>query len=198
MGTVMYARLPSFVYGFHGCNTETANSVIIDGEHLRASTNVYDWLGHGIYFWENNYERAFEWASIRYPNDFSVIGAIIDLGNCLNLSDSRYFPILRAAYDGLKARFLSQNKPMPVNRGASPDKLLRDLDCSVIQQVHEYSVSQNSRGFDTVRGLFIEGEPIYPGSGLYEKTHIQICIANPNCIKGYFKPLSINPSYPVP
>jgi len=194
----MYARLPSFVYGFHGCAVETANNVLVKGEHLRASTNTYDWLGHGVYFWENNYSRAVEWAEIHDPGNSAVIGAIIDLGNCLNLSDSGYFPALKTAYDILQLRTMFQNKPMPENRGENPDKRLRDLDCSVIEQVHKYARSQNTRGFDTVRGLFIEGNPIYPGSGLFEKTHIQICVVNPNCIKGYFRPLLENPGYPMP
>lgn len=30
--------------------------------------------------------------------------------------------------------------------------------------------------------------PVYPGSGIYDKTHIQISIRNPNCIKGFFIP----------
>jgi hypothetical protein len=42
--------------------------------------------------------------------------------------------------------------------------------------------------FDSVRAAFIEGDKIYPGAGFNEKTHIQICIINPNCIKGFFKP----------
>lgn len=41
---------------------------------------------------------------------------------------------------------------------------------------------------DSIRGAFIEGKRIYPNSGFYEKTHIQICVRNPNCIKGYFAP----------
>ena len=42
--------------------------------------------------------------------------------------------------------------------------------------------------FDSVRGLFSEGAPVYEGSGFRKKTHVQICVRNPNCIKGYFNP----------
>ncbi len=41
--------------------------------------------------------------------------------------------------------------------------------------------------FDTVRGVFVEGAPIYPTSGFREKTHIQICVSNPGVIKGVFR-----------
>ncbi|MCX7269637.1 MAG: hypothetical protein NT095_03940, partial [Burkholderiales bacterium] len=31
-------------------------------EHLRISVDTTEWLGHGIYFWENDPERALDWA----------------------------------------------------------------------------------------------------------------------------------------
>ena len=65
---------------------------------MKPSENTYDWLGHGIYFWEHNYQRALEWAQqspkVEHP---AVIGAVIDLGYCLNLTDS-------ASTDYLKIR----------------------------------------------------------------------------------------------
>ena len=58
----IYDKLPNLVLGFHGCNQETYENVIHRHEHLKRSENAYDWLGNGIYFWENSYERAMEWA----------------------------------------------------------------------------------------------------------------------------------------
>jgi hypothetical protein len=42
--------------------------------------------------------------------------------------------------------------------------------------------------FDSVRGVFFEGEDLYQNAGFKSKNHIQIAIRNPNCIKGYFIP----------
>ena len=42
--------------------------------------------------------------------------------------------------------------------------------------------------FDSTRAVFIEGGPAFEGAGLFERTHIQICIRNPNCIQGFFMP----------
>ena len=44
--------------------------------------------------------------------------------------------------------------------------------------------------FDSVRSAFIEGDELYPGSTFREKNHIQICVRNLACIKGYFWPVS--------
>jgi hypothetical protein len=41
--------------------------------------------------------------------------------------------------------------------------------------------------FDTVKGIFQEGAPIYQEAGFREKTHIQICVRDPECIKGVFR-----------
>ena len=42
--------------------------------------------------------------------------------------------------------------------------------------------------FQTVRGVFVEGDPAYAGAGMRTKTHIQIAVRDPACILGYFKP----------
>jgi hypothetical protein len=68
----------------------------------------------------------------------------------------------------------------------------------VIQTVHLINQDANKRAFDSVRGVFWEGKPLYPNAGFAEKNHIQICVCNPNCIKGYFLPRGINVDYPNP
>ena len=64
---------------------------------------MYNWLGNGIYFWENNLLRAKEWATRRYGEDSAVVGAVIDLGLCLNLTDSASEGILKEGYKILKS-----------------------------------------------------------------------------------------------
>lgn len=196
----MYKKLPNLVLGFHGCSYEVFKKVIIEGESLKESMNSYDWLGNGVYFWEQNYERAYEWAKNRYKSEGAVIGAVIDLGYCLNLTDSASAEVLREGYELLKLRCDISKIDMPVNRKSvkTKDVLLRDLDCAVIQQIHDYNKQKGLPAFDSVRGIFTEGRPVYEGSEFLEKTHVQLCICNPNCIKGYFNPLSKVDEYALP
>ena len=42
--------------------------------------------------------------------------------------------------------------------------------------------------FDSTRGVFMEGGAVFEGAGISRKGHIQICIRNANCIKGFFLP----------
>lgn len=81
---------------------------------------------------------------------------------------------------------------MPRNQEApddkSPDKVLRYLDCAVIDRTHKMMVDNGAEPFDTVRGLFHEGNPLYDGSGFHEKTHTEIAVRTDECIIGYFRP----------
>jgi hypothetical protein len=205
----MYSRFPTFVLAFHGCDKEVRDRVLLNKERLLPSQNEYDWLGHGIYFWENNYQRAYEYAEAIHQNQGkcktrishpAVIGVVIDLGNCLNLLDSRYIEIVKQGYDLLniaseKAGFLlPENKPLKAGR----ELIIRNLDCAVIQTIHASNEKGAQESFDTVRGIFEEGEQLYPGAGFKKKTHIQICVRNPNCIKGYFHPLKQIDGYKIP
>lgn len=193
----MYSRLPSLVIGFHGCALSTFREVVCGGGELTPSNNNYDWLGSGIYFWEQNYDRALQWAEEQAErgrvSEPAVIGAVIDLGYCLNLTDSHYTGLLKNEYQLMKQEFRELGLDMPKNIGRTEDLLLRKLDCAVIEHLHhrmesrrESEQAEGVEPFDSVRGLFSEGDRIYPGAGIREKTHVQICVRNPNCIKGYF------------
>lgn len=202
----LYSKRSNLIIGFHGCDQSVVDKVVTGKDNLLASKNSYDWLGHGIYFWENNQERASDWAvqlskhkdsSIKTP---AVIGAIIDLGYCLDLTDNYFLEELKIGYDEVIRLCKAANRPIPKNEGTkgSPDLLIRKLDCAVIQTIHWLHRKQKSTPYDSVRGVFWEGKDIYPNAGFKEKNHIQICICNPNCIKGYFLPREIDEHYSNP
>lgn len=194
----MYSKLPNLVLGFHGCRRDTYEAVLYQHQHLKKSENEYDWLGNGIYFWENNYQRARDWAYNRYGNDGMVIGAILDLGYCLNLTDYESADILKMGYELLKVRCSEDELPQNEMGKSKVDLLLRNLDCAVIQTIQSFYAKQGVQQYDSVRGVFTEGNPVYPGAGVLEKTHTQICVFNPNCIKGYFAPIKKNEEFRIP
>jgi hypothetical protein len=187
----MYSHYPNLLLGFHGCSKSVFNEVITKFRPLAPSNNSYDWLGSGVYFWENSYARALDWASERHSGEAAVIGAAIDLGHCLNLTDYENSEIVHNGYLSLK-QYAQKNKlEMPHNKNIKTDEdwLIRDLDCAVINQVHVLNERMGAEPFDSVRGIFTEGKPIYPGAGFRGKTHVQLCVRSPKCIKGYFSPI---------
>src|ERR1700722_9821147 len=58
----MYDLRPNLVMGFHGCDIRGRDKLLNHPNEIVISQKPYDWLGHGMYFWENNYARAMQWA----------------------------------------------------------------------------------------------------------------------------------------
>lgn len=194
---MLYQRLPNWVLGFHGTDEETVHKILNSksGEHLTASANDYDWLGGGIYFWENDPERALQFAQERMTwkkitdKKPAVIGAVIDLGLCLNLFDQPALLELESTYDQVAKDFRALGMDLPVNEGKNDDRVLRHLDCLIIQRLHKLRKDSAVPHYQSVRAGFHEGDKLYEGSGFRAKNHIQISVCEPAaCIKGYFLP----------
>lgn len=190
----------SFVLGYHGCDKAVGMAALQLETELKPSAAGFDWLGQGVYFWEGDPLRAREWANWkRDRGDYSepfVIGAVIDLGNCLDLLVRDNLELLQEAYQGLLEETRAASLEMPQNRNAKDDAfkdmLLRFLDYAVIEKVHDSiavaGAAAGAEPFDTVRGLFQEGAAAYSGSGFRLKSHTQIAVRNAAAIKGYFLP----------
>lgn len=199
----MYSTKTGLILGFHGCDQSVADKIIAGKDSLKESKNEYDWLGHGIYFWENNPSRALDYAKFLKKNPGrskskikkpAVLGAVIQLGYTLDLLDHSNLELVKAAHQSLviSTQKLGINFPSNKPLGKEKDLLLRPLDCAVIEKLHEINTGIQ---FDSIRAVFSEGETLYDNAGFRSKDHIQICIRNPNCIKGYFKPRKENSKY---
>ncbi len=181
-----------FVVGYHGCDLSVAKAVLLGDDALAASWNNYDWLGSGVYFWEHGPVRALEFAVSESRRDSrkiskpTAIGAYIFLGNCFDLLDTRYTSILEEVYQPFVRSLRQQKLPIPKNEKRRSDgtKLLHRRDRAVI----EFAMGLMDMKFDTVRGAFWEGPPVYPGAEIRKQSHIQIAVRNPECVLGYFMP----------
>lgn len=188
-------RYQQQVIGYHGCDRSVRDRILLGKEKLRLSSNDYDWLGKGIYFWEQGPERARDWAVqlqrrglIAKP---SVLGAHINLGNCFDLLDVHHTRILKEAFLEFDRAMKSAGQPVPSNEPLGfhdSDRLLRRLDCAMINWTLDQMESAGARPWDSVRGVFQEGGAVFPESLILEKSHIQIAVRNPACILGYFRP----------
>lgn len=187
----MHSLLPGLLLAYHGCERSVAKR-LLSGEAFKASNNTYDWLGRGIYLWESNPKRAFDFASELAASDRSsvqqpdVVGADISLGFCLDLTTRAGLDSVAVAHEKLAALFAAagDDRELPKNQ---PDLLRRYLDCAVIILLHDIRGDAGETAFDSVRGALFEGEPIHPTAGFHHKTHIQLAILNPDCIKAVFR-----------
>lgn len=189
------------IFGYHGCDKAVADRLIRCETELHESTNAWDWLADGAYFWEHDPQRAYDFAcEVKdHPHDPekqkievpAVVGAMILPGRCLNLLDGRTHPLLRTAHEGLAYAFEENGQTLPRNAGGN-DQVRRYLDCGVIRMLHEQH-DQAPGGplpFQTVRAAFFEGAQVYTGAHFAEKSHIQIAVRDRSCLVGFFKPRS--------
>ena len=161
--------IPSgLVVAYHGCDIKVAEQAACGHLKLQPSVNAYDWLGHGIYGWQSDPQRAWEWAKamaklkgsrIRKP---AVLGLTIDLGHCFVAAMKEHIAMLSRAYE--------------------------KLDCAVFEMMHRIRDSEGQRPFDTVLAYFPEGSAAYPGAAIRQQDHVQICVRNPRQILGCFIP----------
>jgi hypothetical protein len=192
----MYSNKTSFVFGFHGLDETIGREIVAGQRDLKPSQNRYDWLGHGVYFWEDNLARAKKWAddqskrkqtSVKQP---FAIGAVIDLGNCFDLLRQDCLDFLAVQYENMLQESALSNEPIPQNQAwtaADIDFKKRELDCAVIRYAIE-AAKDIGVMYDSVRAAFWEGQELYPSAGFKQYNHIQIAVINPQCIKGLFIP----------
>ncbi len=184
-------RFARTIVGYHGCSLEFSRPLLLGEKPIhewQPSRNRWDWLGHGIYFWEHSPERALRWAEEKFlprNENPAVVGAVIQLGQCFDLLDESFTSELSESYVELAASYGAVGKRLPTNGGPSGKR--RNLDCLVINDCLE-RCKRAGFEYDTVRAAFIEGELAYPAAGFYRETHIQIAVRNPACILGVFHP----------
>ena len=91
------------------------------------------------------------------------------------------------AFELFKKVHEQSGRPLPENRGRTPDKLLRHRDCAVLNFYLD-RLPAGTGTYDAVRCGFVEGPPAYEGSGIRHRSHVQIAVRNPACVVGVFRP----------
>lgn len=165
------------VIGYHGTSAERATKIMREG--FKASVNPYDWIGTGVYFFEENLAYAKEWAGRLYKDKAAVIGAAIDLTGVLDLTENAALRSLKQTAQNLQKIFGEIRMPMPKNDGPKKryfDKFLIDLYCEIS--------AKSDIAFPVVRGLFEEGDPIHAHSHIRHLTHIQLAVRDQMAILG--------------
>lgn len=170
-----YPDRVTVVRAHHGTSRARAEEVARNG--WTQSRNHYDWLGDGVYFFQEAPARARDWARRQHGDEAAVIVADVDLSDCMDLLDSSWFAVLTEAHELLLMHYRRLGRKLPVQRS-----LMHGLDRAVIN----YSVGVLAdRGvvIRSVRGVFQEGRPAYPGSALFDLAHVQIAVRDQTAIR---------------
>jgi hypothetical protein len=174
---------PIELVGYHGTNIESARQILQTG--FTPSRNNYDWLGKGVYFWQDAPYRAWHWAGEHCKNkggDPAVIRSLVKIGR------DEFMDLLDYSQDPNWANRLSrtheylQQQPrsvLPPNKRAIK---YHSLDRLVVDTLIEDILKPVNINILAVRACFQEGEEIYPGSAIYNKSHIQVAVRDTSSI----------------
>jgi hypothetical protein len=184
---------PRRLFGYHGCTLDFAKRITtpsVDIEEWNHSDKAWDWLGDGVYFWEEAPLRAWEWAvamCARKGGSPAVVGALIAPRTLVDLGDTEFADQLKTAYELVKSTFEQLGKPLPENKPfkadpTDPDRKFRALDRLVVEELVG-SPARKGTVIEAVRAPFQEGAEAYPGAAIYLRSHVQIAVRDPTCIR---------------
>lgn len=167
---------PIIVDGYHGTTREAAQLLL--SQEFAPSANPWEWLGHGVYFWQDAPRRAREWAREwlarkNYHGPVAVVGARIQLNNFVDLLDLEGSDFLRRVATSFVSRpsdRIPKNKP-PRN----------NLDCAVFNFA---TTMLSSEGIAVAgyRAACVEGEPLVEDSPIFTRSHVQLAVLDQSCI----------------
>ncbi|MDR1442927.1 MAG: hypothetical protein LBJ02_11220 [Bifidobacteriaceae bacterium] len=165
------------VIAYHG--TSTAAALSIDGGQIKFSQNKYDWLGDGAYFFESGRSRASDWAAQLHPAGWAVFEASISTAGSLDLADPASVQLMTWEERRLRREHEERGEEVP----GQLENGNHNLDRLVINRLCEHLEAAGIQ-VKTVRGVFQEGDPPYPGSALHGRSHVQIAVRDLDAIHG--------------
>ncbi|WP_426303939.1 hypothetical protein ACN9MJ_13045 [Acidovorax facilis] len=200
---------------YHGCDITTRDDLVTGLiRNLRSSTNEYDWLGDGSYYFENDSTRALQYAkyTANHPTlnltkvpigTPAVVGVVLDVSRWLDMTTQEGIDNYRIALRTLLTGFAATGKPPPANTAAfsgDADLIHRSLDRAVYELIHSLRATELANGmaegdaskvvdmapYQATRGAFKQGLQVGATSSVHEGNHVQIALRDVNCVRGWF------------
>jgi len=153
--------------GFHGTSKASADMILLDKRFL-PSNREDEWLGKGIYFFEDDPDQAIDWCvRARKYKEWAILKTIIEAQEVLDLTRKREWDMFLSIIKQLQGK-MKQTK-------YKGKRLLNGVAINFICQQFPYEV---------VRAVFLVPGRSYP----YDITNIppvqiQICVKEERCIK---------------
>lgn len=186
----------AILLAYHGCDIAVRDGILRgDLNELTPSTNEYDWLGDGIYFFLGDLQRAQAFADYVSENPGqaltrrpivtpAVLGAYVELGLRLEMTTIAGREEYRRAVDAVQ---LAQ-----ANKGHEPlenNGLRRHLDRAAFNLLHELrKPADKLPPYEAVIAPFPQGDAVIDGGSFLHLSHVQMALRDHSCIKGWCLP----------
>lgn len=153
--------------GYHGTTIESADKIIATGA-FNFSNKEEEWLGKGVYFFEDDIEQAVRFCTKarNYPN-YSVLKSEITANRCINLDNSEAMEKILDISNKIKGRYLN------LKDGVTKRKLTNSVILEAMYKLEPYDVVKKTFVIDRV--------PIIERTN-FVWTQVQICVRNRSCI----------------
>jgi len=167
------------IWAYHGTSSKRATSILETGFAFSAETdcvNRLQWLGTGVYFFENDKLSAMDWAKYRAETDDLckpvVFAAVLacEQSNFFDFNDRKQFSLYKRYYDAVKEDAIQH-----VEDGDKIDGLVLELLCK------ELDVAMMRACLNTLDSLPLQSAGEW--SRLVDGMQVQICVRDDQCIK---------------
>ena len=152
--------------GYHGTEYDNALSILRNKNFIQSCTED-EWLGDGVYFFENDERQAICFITkARKVQNYKVIKANIKTKNLLDLIDLETYENFEQFARQFKDRYLKKKD----NR---PRKLINSVVLKAMYKLKPY---------DVVRAVFPVPQTQPAPRTNIQPMQIQICVKEPKCI----------------
>ncbi|MFD2368521.1 hypothetical protein ACFSO0_00615 [Brevibacillus sp. GCM10020057] len=153
--------------GYHGTTRESADKILSE-QRFPFSVDDEEWLGDGVYFFENDRKQAEYWCTkVRKYKAWTVLESQIEASKVIDLLDTETREEFQKIAEKLKDRYHKR-------KDQKPRKLINAVVLNAMYKIAPY---------DMVRAAFVipRGHTVYRTN--IEPIHIQLCVRNHSCIK---------------
>lgn len=157
-------RQMAIIKAYHAGGTDEIEKFLLGSLYIKQSYNDNNWLGNGLYFWENDSRRAENWQIQKGKG--SILECEIDTGDLLNLLEDND----EAAGFFANARSLSDRHRATHSNNKATQRFA--LDCKIFNVLK----ADFQTRFAGVRMAFYLGESASENGNLYTDQHIQVCL----------------------
>lgn len=153
--------------GYHGTSKEAATS-ILNSKCFKISNDDEEWLGEGVYFFEDDPIQAVDWCTkVNRFSEWSVLKSDLEAEKVINMLDRKTYTQFKELSKLVKGKYNTR-------KDRKPRKLINSVIFNMMYNIEKY---------DMVRAAFqIPSAECADRSNILPM-QIQLCVRNRECIK---------------
>lgn len=154
----------ALIKAYHAGDFHEITDFIQSQSYITPSCNSSNWLGNGVYFWENDASRAELWQLQKSKG--LILECDIDTRNLLNLLE--HSNEAQQFFSDAHTRSMKYKNTILNNRATQRF----DLDCKIFNTLPRDIKTE----FAGIRMAFFLGDSVSEDGNLFTDQHIQICL----------------------